>query len=193
MAKRKSAGPKIEAGIKFEIVPANRKALSKIGEAHPGIEFVSFSPQQFAGRAIAQEHLIENADKWSGKYAPFVMIRDTASLKLPKIKDLRERIALEEKALDDFMKKTDAGSFKSKLAACSKCDSRVNRKYIKGSRCPVCGENMRSKTANKTILVKEEKIRSLKARHSDECLKHVQEAPLKYLVAVPAELKGEKK
>ena len=184
--------------MEYRVVPANKKALGKVISSvrekpeFAKAELVSISPQQFAGAAAGKKYLEENCDKWEDKCCPYVSVRNTDELKTPKIEELRSRITSEEMALSALKSKTDPAFFKSRLAGCTSCESKVNRKYIKDSKCPVCGADMRSPSAAESIKRKEESIQKLKIRLSGECAKHAGEAPLRYLVAVPAD-PGERK
>lgn len=201
MARKKKAGcgPSMESGVGFCVVPATKKALEKTIEEvrtekrYATTELISLSPQQFAGKAAAEKYLLENAEKWSDRYCPYVSIRNTDELKLPKIEDLRKKIVSEKLSLEKLKARTDAATFKSKLAGCPECESKVNRKYIKDSRCPVCGSSLRAPSAEKSIAKKEAGITKLDVKLRSECIKHASEAPLRYLVAVPADaVKGDK-
>lgn len=192
MAKRKKgAGPSLDKGVAFTVIPATKKALTSITEEVRAIpefketEFVSVSPQQFAGSEKGESFLLEISEKWEDSYCPYVTIRDISILKTAKAVKLREKISSEEMSLESIKKRTDAGSFKSKLAGCASCESKVNRKYIKDSICPVCGVDMRAPSAAASIEKKEENLRRLRIKLSVELADHAGEAPLRYLVAVP--------
>ena len=188
--KAKTLGPDIQDGVRYEVIPANKRALSKLqGSLSEKTNLVKtmkmLSPEQFTGRADGERYLRRNADKWSGEFCPFVVIRDIDSLSSPKIKDLRKKIEDKEKGLADTISKTDVSCFKAKLVTCEKCESRINRNYIRDSLCPVCSNDMRSKSANQSIASKRAKIQRYKDRLYEECVKNASDAPLKYLVVVP--------
>ena len=50
-------------------------------------------------------------------------------------------------------------NFKSSYIGCSRCGSKVNREYLKGNRCPVCGEDLRGKTTLDTLKRYDERIK----------------------------------
>ena len=191
--KRKTvtAGPSVKTGIDFAVVPANKKALSKLQaeSTHSKLlETISLiSPVHFAGVEEGKTFLLENSDKWDGKYAPFVTIRDIESVKTQKAKDLKKRLKAEEAGLAEAVKKSDVSLFKAKLITCSRCESKVNKSYIKDSVCPVCGKDLRSKSTLSSLKAKEKKVETIRKRLADEQKAHAEEAPLRYLVVVPIE------
>ena len=176
MAKSRSkiTGPVIDDGIEFAVIPCNKKALEKLRDFHGGDAGLLntmrlISPIQFAGKRAGELCIKDAASSWSGKYCPYVTIRDTDSLNTPKAKELRAKIRREEEALAALLEKTDVTSQKAKLIGCMKCDSKVNKQFIKDSVCPVCGNGLRSKSANASIFSKEQKIASLKRKYGEDC------------------------
>ena len=185
-----SYGPDIKDGVIYKVIPANRSALNRVkaslGDKERLMESViMLSPEQFKSKEEGVKYLIDNAEKWSGKFCPFVVIRDIDNISTTKATILLEKIKAEERALAETVDKTDVSNFKARLITCETCESKINRTYIKGSICPVCGNDMRSKTAIKTIENKRARIQRYKDKLYDEWKKHAAEAPLRYLVAVP--------
>ena len=62
--------------------------------------------------------------------------------------------------------------FSADFITCPHCKSRVNTSFIHPPVCPVCGEDMRSYTAVKTIHSLEEAVKDLSKRSEDAARKH---------------------
>lgn len=183
-------GPSIDIGVEYVVVPANRKAIDRLIATLdiapvPAESVKMLSPEQFIGKAAGERYLSDNSAKWSGKFCPFVTIRDIDALATPKVKELKKKIKAEEKSLADTLARTDVGNFKARLVTCEQCESKINREYIKESMCPVCGHDMRSKTALQSVESKNNRIKRYRDKLTMECIKHADEAPLRYLVVVP--------
>lgn len=63
-------------------------------------------------------------------------------------------------------------NFKSSYIGCSRCGSKVNREYLKGNRCPVCGEDLRGKTTLDTLKRYDERIKEANEALKEEQLKN---------------------
>ena len=62
--------------------------------------------------------------------------------------------------------------FAGDFITCPHCHSRVNAGFIKPPLCPVCGDDMRSDTAVKTIRALEETVADLRKRYEDTARKY---------------------
>ena len=73
-----------------------------------------------------------------------------------KVKSLKEKITevSNKKSKINLETYRALKEAKSKTIACTKCESRINRSYLKSCKCPICGEDLRPKT----ILNKIDKI-----------------------------------
>lgn len=188
---KSQTGPRKADSHKFVVVAANKKALERVRagcEKPEKMECMQLlSPEQFVGRESGEAHILSSSKRWGGRYCPYVFIRDIEAVQTPKTKDLRARIKAEEKALKEFVSRTDISRFKAKLVTCTSCESKINKDYILNSICPVCNTSLRSKSTAASIYSKEEKIKMLRRKLSDELVKHSDEAPLRYLVFVPTD------
>lgn len=63
-----------------------------------------------------------------------------------KLRDLMRARSAAYKAYKDANACIAAQSLKSQYIGCKKCGSKLNRDFIKSNFCPLCGEDMRSKT-----------------------------------------------
>ena len=108
----------------------------------------------FASLEAAKDYLC--GIDWSGKYTPVVAFRDTESVvrkmdikPSKKLENLQARYVKECDKRMVLKNKTDCRNFKAKLITCPGCESKINKKYIKNCKCPLCDEDLRSETTCK--------------------------------------------
>ena len=131
----------------------------------------------------ARDYCYDNYAKWGRNYNVMVAFRDRLSAKeTKKIKDLKNRIDLEEKKKIKYVNDHTVSTFKSKFIGCHNCGSKVNKEYIKNDRCPICHSDLRSKTTKQTIKRYENNIKNLKKKIDDEVKKQSKSFPDKYLI-----------
>ena len=79
-------------------------------------------------------------------------------------------------------------NFKSSYIGCSRCGSKINREYLKGNRCPVCGEDLRGKTTLDTLKRYDERIKEATEALKEEQLKnkkkHEKKAKTEWIVKI---------
>ncbi len=85
----------------------------------------------------------------------------------PKMISLKKRLDEKEARLAAYSREQNEKKFKTDFVSCPHCRSKVNGSFITPPRCPVCGEDMRSDTAVKTIAALEETVQDLKRRYED--------------------------
>ncbi len=90
----------------------------------------------------------------------------------PKMVSLEKRLREKEEKLSTNTKEQNEKKFTASFVSCPHCKSRVNRSFIHPPLCPVCGKDMRSDTAIKTITTLEETVRDLKKRYEDTARKY---------------------
>lgn len=73
---------------------------------------------------------------------------------------------------------------KSKKITCKKCDSVINKDYIKRHWCPLCGNDLRSKTEIDKVEKKKEKLSDLKKQIKKMELKNSKKYNVKWLVKI---------
>ena len=90
----------------------------------------------------------------------------------PKMLSLAKRLKEKEERLAAYKKTQNEKKFAGDFITCPHCHSRVNAGFVKPPLCPVCGDDMRSDTAVKTIRALEETVADLRKRYEDTARKY---------------------
>lgn len=90
----------------------------------------------------------------------------------PKMIALAKRLKEKEERLAAYKETQNEKKFAGDFITCSHCHSRVNADFVKPPLCPVCGDDMRSDTAVKTIRTLEEAVAELRKRLEDTARKY---------------------
>lgn len=90
----------------------------------------------------------------------------------PKMLSLAKRLKEKEERLAAYKETQNKKKFAGDFITCPRCHSRVNAGFIKPPLCPVCGDDMRSDTAVKTIRALEETVADLRKRYEDTARKY---------------------
>lgn len=90
----------------------------------------------------------------------------------PKMVSLLKRLKEKEERLAAYKETQNEKKFAGDFITCPHCHSRVNAGFIKPPICPVCGDDMRSDTAVKTIRALEETVADLRKRYEDTARKY---------------------
>ena len=90
----------------------------------------------------------------------------------PKMVSLLKRLKEKEERLAAYKKTQNEKKFAGDFITCPHCHSRVNADFVKPPFCPVCGDDMRSDTAVKTIHALEETVAELRKRLEDTARKY---------------------
>lgn len=90
----------------------------------------------------------------------------------PKMLSLAKRLKEKEERLVAYKETQNEKKFAGDFITCPHCHSRVNAGFIKPPLCPVCGDDMRSDTAVKTIRALEETVADLRKRYEDTARKY---------------------
>ena len=90
----------------------------------------------------------------------------------PKMIALAKRLKEKEERLAAYQKTQNEKKFAGDFITCTHCHSRVNADFVKPPLCPVCGDDMRSDTAVKTIHTLEEAVAELRKRLEDNARKY---------------------
>lgn len=90
----------------------------------------------------------------------------------PKMVSLLKRLKEKEERLAAYKETQNEKKFAGDFITCPHCHSRVNAGFIKPPLCPVCGDDMRSDTAVKTIRTLEEAAAELRKRFEDTARKY---------------------
>lgn len=81
---------------------------------------------------------------------------------------LEKRIDAEKKKLNEYKKTHSVKAFKSASVGCDFCKSKLTIKFLKDDECPVCGNDLRSKTTLDTINKYSKNIYQLSKELKDE-------------------------
>ena len=90
----------------------------------------------------------------------------------PKMIALAKRLKEKEERLAAYKETQNEKKFAGDFITCPHCHSRVNADFVKPPLCPVCGDDMRSDTAVKTIHTLEEAVAELRKRLEDTARKY---------------------
>ena len=90
----------------------------------------------------------------------------------PKMISLAKRLKEKEERLAAYQETQNEKKFAGDFITCPHCHSRVNADFVKPPLCPVCGDDMRSDTAVKTIRALEEAVAELRKRYEDTARKY---------------------
>lgn len=90
----------------------------------------------------------------------------------PKMRSLAKRLKEKEERLAAYKETQNEKKFAGDFITCLHCHSRVNAGFVKPPLCPVCGDDMRSDTAVKTIRALEETVADLRKRYEDTARKY---------------------
>lgn len=90
----------------------------------------------------------------------------------PKMIALAKRLKEKEERLAAYKETQNEKKFAGDFITCPHCHSRVNADFVKPPLCPVCGDDMRSDTAVKTIRALEETVADLRKRYEDAARKY---------------------
>lgn len=90
----------------------------------------------------------------------------------PKMLSLAKRLKEKEERLAAYKETQHEKKFAGDFITCPHCHSRVNAGFVKPPLCPVCGDDMRSDTAVKTIRALEETVADLRKRYEDTARKY---------------------
>lgn len=90
----------------------------------------------------------------------------------PKMRSLAKRLKEKEERLAAYKETQNEKKFAGDFITCPHCHSRVNAGFVKPPLCPVCGHDMRSDTAVKTIRALEETVADLRKRYEDTARKY---------------------
>lgn len=122
----------------------------------------------------AYDYCLDKAEKC---YTVVAVYYKKPSSKIPKkIMKLKEKCEKAHENLNIILREVQQSfkKTKSKTISCSKCESKINRSYIKGHACPVCDASLRSTTAQKRIDNAREKINNLSKQIKNEEKKFAQ-------------------
>lgn len=166
---------KIRHEADLEEFPNMGNDIMPIKEYAPGKIYDSFD----AAKQVASDSF----NVWNRKYNATFAFYDTSQVKTTKkLQTLETRLIKEKEKLNEYVKKTDCSSFKAELITCPNCKSKINKKYIYNSHCPLCRTDLRSKTVIDTTNRYRENIKALTQQIREEKIKQKKSLPVKYYV-----------
>lgn len=166
---------KIRHEADLEEFPNMGNDIMPIKEYAPGKIYDSFD--------AAEQVASDSFNVWNRKYNPAFAFYDTSQVKTTKkLQTLETRLIKEKEKLNEYVKKTDCSSFKAELITCPNCKSKINKKYIYNSHCPLCRTDLRSKTVIDTTNRYRENIKALTQQIREEKIKQKKSLPVKYYV-----------
>ena len=106
--------------------------------------------------------------------------------KSKKLDTLKIRCEKEREKSRDYSEAHAIKNFKSALVGCPKCNSKLNKNYIHRDSCPLCGQDLRSKTTIDTLAKYDANIKDLLKQIKEEerklNQKRQKQAEIKWLV-----------
>lgn len=128
----------------------------------------------------AAEEWIQAHDKgWYDDHAVrFISHRN--SKKTKKMEELEGRLRELFRKQCEYAAEHSVLKFKAEYIGCPKCGSKLSRKHLNGDRCPLCREDLRSKTTLDTIANYERRRKEVEAQIREE--KNKQSGEVMWLV-----------
>jgi len=116
----------------------------------------------FANERDASEYVADHSDKW--EHAVAVYFHEKVSTKTSakasdQLKKAREGLRTTKFEIAEMIKNA-----KSVTIACKNCKSKITRKFLRDSNCPVCSSDLKSVTQNKRIARMNEKVDSIERK-----------------------------
>ena len=134
-------------------------------EANRVFKGLTFKEKVFNTKRQAKEYLKTIPTTYAVKYK--IGIEPS-----PQMISLERRLKEKQERLASYSKEQNEKKFSADFITCPHCKSRVSTSFIHPPVCPVCGEDMRSDTAVKTIHSLEEAVKDLSKRSEDAARKH---------------------
>ena len=104
------------------------------------------------------------ASEWAYNYAMEHEVTAVCTFTFPrssKYIQLEKKLDETKKKLSTYREAHSVKKFKSATVGCETCKSKLSIKWLKSEECPVCGDDLRSKTTLETIGRYEKQIRDL--------------------------------
>lgn len=128
------------------------------------------------------ENFIKSHDNgWYDDHA--VRFKDySKAVKTKKIEEYEAKIKELAQAKADYQKAHSIRNFQAKLVGCPKCNSKLNKEYLRGDSCPLCRADLRSKTTLDKLKWFEDKISDYRNRIEAEKKKQKNKVTIKWLI-----------
>lgn len=102
--------------------------------------------------------------------------------KTAKIKEYEEKVAELMAGEKKYRAEHSVHNFQAKLIGCPKCESKLNKQYFSGNRCPLCRTSLLSQTTRDKLKWYEDKIADYRNRIEAEKMKQKKKAVIKWLI-----------
>jgi len=171
------------------IIEADANDLSRQdGDYHHGLDRpIRWFDHVCANREDAEEYIESHDNGWYDNLA--VKFREYPKLEPSKtMLALKTRLDNEKSKKSAYEKAHSVSSFKAEFVGCPKCGSKLKRELLKSESCPLCREELRSKTTMETLARYESNIRDLnkqiKAEERKMEEKSIKKSVIKWLVKI---------
>ena len=101
-----------------------------------------------------------------------------------KIEELKNKASELVKAKNEYFEKHSIYAFKAKYIGCVECGSKLSKRHLMGQRCPVCGNDLRSKTTIDKLAWYDEKVVEISKKIEKEREKQKKVARVMWLVKI---------
>lgn len=102
--------------------------------------------------------------------------------KTAKIKEYEAKVVELWEGQKKYRAEHSVHNHQAKLIGCPKCESKLNKKYFSGNRCPLCRTSLLSKTTQDKLKWYEDKIADYRNRIEEEKRKQKKKAVIKWLI-----------
>lgn len=135
----------------------------------------------FESYAEAKAFINEKDSGWYDDHA--VRFKDySKAVKTSKIVEYENKIQELMKSAKEYKQAHSVHNFQAKHIGCTRCESKLNKEYIVGERCPLCSNDLRSKTTLDKIKWYEDKIKEFYSRIDNEKTKQKKACKIMWLV-----------
>lgn len=177
-----------ENASKTVIESEANKIAKRDGDYHSGLNSpIRWIDRVCANREEAVEYIKSHDTGWYDQLA--VKFREYPKLEPSKtLVALRTRLDNEKSKKIAYEKAHSVSSFKAEFVGCPKCGSKLKRELLKSESCPLCREELRSKTTMETLARYESNIRDLNKQINAEERKleekNIKKSAIKWLVKI---------
>lgn len=112
-----------------------------------------------------------------------VLYRDYSKVKPTKaMETVRAQIATTKDKRREYINSHQPNRVKAEFIGCHNCGSKIAKKYLRSSNCPICNHTLLPKSTQDRITAFDKKIKELENRYADAEKKQKEKAEVKWLV-----------
>ena len=133
------------------------------------------------------EDAMNKIDGWdTGWYSDHaVQFKDKSVLKPSKtMLTLKARMDKMDKDREEYIEKHSLKERKSEYIGCKECGSKLSTKHLKGTKCPLCGKELRAEYIIDRIKKYDTDIKEMSKKYKELKKKQAGKCPIKWLVKV---------